>query len=103
MLVERLRQELDQCKHFFSSREDEYRELLTHKDEEIMRLRSLVVTARDDPSRTRKADDDFAFEFLGRRGVFNKETQEGDRTRKGGELDLKVLGKELKGHRYGDS
>jgi hypothetical protein len=92
-LIEKLRQELDQCKHFYASREEEYRELLTHKDEEILRLRSL---ARDEASRLHKGpDDEFVLELLGRRNSAVREIQEFERSNKPVDPAVKAYVKEL--------
>mmetsp|Transcript_26033 Transcript_26033/g.46174 ORF Transcript_26033/g.46174 Transcript_26033/m.46174 type:complete len:1579 (+) Transcript_26033:307-5043(+) len=107
ILVEKLRQELDQCKHYFASREDEYRELLTHKDEEVLRLRSLISSVREEPNKTRKAaaDDEFVLDLLGRRNSAVKEIQESERTRRPVDPAMKAYVKELNSAiaRYGES
>jgi DNA repair exonuclease SbcCD ATPase subunit len=102
-LVERLRHELEQCKAFYTSREDEYRELLTYKDHELKRL--LSSAAREDSSKSRRDQgDEFVLELLGRRNSALKEIQEYERSNRVVDPVMKAYVKELNTAiaRYGD-
>lgn len=72
----------------------------------MLRLRSLISSVREEPSRSKKtSDDEFVLELLERRNSAVKEMQESERSHKPIDPAMKAYVKELNSAiaRYGES